>query len=66
MEVNQNTRKGQLLNHIYDKCVEHNLIQPTFVTDHPWETSPLAKRKRDNDELVERFELIINGAEGGT
>ena len=33
------------------------------MMDYPWETSPLAKRKRDNDALVERFELIVNGME---
>lgn len=55
--------KGQLINHIYDKGVEKNLVQPVFITDYPWETSPLAKRHRDNDQLVERFELIINTME---
>ena len=55
--------KGELINFIYDKCVESNLIQPTFILDHPWETSPLAKRKADAPHLVERFELIIHGME---
>jgi len=63
LEPNEEITKGTLIMDIYDKCVEPKLIQPTFMMDHPWETSPLAKRKRDNDDLVERFELIINGME---
>lgn len=59
----QKSLKGHLINFIYDKAVEPNLDQPVFVVDYPWETSPLAKRKRDNPELVERFELIVNGME---
>ena len=51
--------RGELLAFIYDKEVEGHLIQPVFVIDYPWETSPLAKRKRDDGALVERFELII-------
>lgn len=55
--------RGELLNFIYDKQVEDHLIQPIFIVDYPWETSPLAKRKRDNPDLVERFELIIANME---
>lgn len=57
------TSKGQLINLVYDKKVEQNIIQPTFITDYPLETSPLAKKHRDNPEIVERFELIINTME---
>ncbi|OGI10899.1 MAG: lysine--tRNA ligase [Candidatus Margulisbacteria bacterium GWF2_35_9] len=57
------TTKGQLINLVYDKMVEHNIIQPTFITDYPLETSPLAKKHRDNPALVERFELIVNTLE---
>ncbi|MFT5171316.1 MAG: lysyl-tRNA synthetase class 2 [Candidatus Marinamargulisbacteria bacterium] len=63
LELPKDASIGQLIMEIYDKTVESNLIQPTFILDHPWETSPLAKRKRDNPELVERFELIISGME---
>jgi len=63
LELPDNPSKIHLIAEIYDHCVEPNLINPTFITDHPWETSPLAKRHRDNPDLVERFELIINGME---
>jgi lysyl-tRNA synthetase class 2 len=56
-------RKGKLINAIYDKFVESHLIQPTFMVDYPVETSPLAKRKRGNPLLVERFEVIAAGME---
>ena len=55
--------RGELINFIYDKAVESHLIQPVFILDYPWETSPLAKRKRDDQTLVERFELIIHKME---
>ena len=63
LKLRGNESKGELIALIYDKCCEHRLIEPTFVYDYPWETSPLAKRHRDNPDLVERFELIINGME---
>ena len=63
LELGHNASKGELINTIYDKYVESHLIQPTFIIDYPWETSPLAKRKANNPDFVERFELIINGME---
>ncbi len=54
---------GKIINHLYDTFVEDKLIQPTFVIDYPVETSPLAKRKRGNPKLVERFEVIAAGME---
>lgn len=54
---------GKIINVLYDKLVEPNLRQPTFIIDYPIETSPLAKKKRDNPKLVERFELIVAGME---
>ena len=57
------TAKGQLITLLYDKHVEDNLIQPTFIIDYPIETSPLAKKHRDNPALVERFELIVSTLE---
>src|SRR3989339_770511 len=54
---------GKVVSEIFDQKSQPNLINPTFVIDHPVEVSPLAKRKRGNPELVERFELFINGWE---
>ena len=54
---------GDILNLFFDKYVEENLIQPTFITDYPIEISPLAKKKKDNPALTERFELFIVGRE---
>ena len=54
---------GKIINVLYDKFVEANLRQPTFIIDHPIETSPLAKKHRSKEGQVERFELIIAGME---
>jgi lysyl-tRNA synthetase class 2 len=54
---------GKIINELYDKFVEPNLRQPTFIIDHPLETSPLAKKHRSKAGQVERFELIIAGME---
>jgi len=54
---------GKIINVLYDKFVEPNLRQPTFIIDHPIETSPLAKKHREKKGQVERFELIIAGME---
>ncbi|MFC1753331.1 lysine--tRNA ligase [Thermoproteota archaeon] len=63
LDVSQKPLRGQLINYLYDKAVEPHLKQPVFIIDYPWETSPLAKRKRNNPQLVERFELIVNSME---
>ncbi|MBR5258871.1 MAG: lysine--tRNA ligase [Eggerthellaceae bacterium] len=55
--------KGKLIAEIFEAVAEEKLIQPTFVIDHPLEISPLAKKKADNPELTERFELFIIGHE---
>lgn len=54
---------GKMIDELFGELVEHHLVQPTFITDYPIEMSPLTKRHRDNPELTERFELIINGKE---
>lgn len=51
--------KGDILNLFFEEFVEEHLVQPTFVTDHPVEISPLTKRKPDKPDYVERFELYI-------
>ncbi|MBQ3105971.1 MAG: lysine--tRNA ligase, partial [Eggerthellaceae bacterium] len=55
--------KGKLIAEIFEAVAEEKLIQPTFVVDHPLEVSPLAKKKADNPQLTERFELFIMGHE---
>ena len=56
-------KKGDILNLFFDEYVEENLVQPTFIMDHPVEISPLAKRKPSNPKYTERFELFITGRE---
>ena len=55
--------KGHILNLFFEEFVEEHLIQPTFVMDHPIEISPLTKKKPDNPDYVERFEMFMNGWE---
>lgn len=55
--------KGDILNLFFEEFVEEKLIQPTFLMDHPVEISPLTKRKPDNPDYTERFELFIVGRE---
>lgn len=55
--------KGNILNLFFEEFVEENLIQPTFIMDHPVEISPLTKRKPDKPDYVERFELFITARE---
>ncbi len=55
--------KGNILSLFFEEYCEDKLIQPTFILDHPIEISPLTKKKPDNPELVERFELFITGRE---
>jgi len=53
-------KKGDILNLFFEEFCEENLIQPTFITDHPIEISPLTKKKPEDPTRVERFELFIN------
>lgn len=63
VEVEQSWGKGKLISEIFEACAEEGLRQPTFVTQHPLEISPLAKKNPDNPELTDRFELFICGHE---
>jgi len=63
VDVDSSMGRGKLIDEIFgDKC-EGQLIQPTFITDYPVEMSPLAKKHRTHEGLVERFEAICNGKE---
>lgn len=61
----QEYNRGWAINYLFEALVEKHLIQPTFITDYPKETSPLCKEKRGNPDLIERFEFFINGHEFG-
>lgn len=63
VEIEPTFGAGKIIDEIFKEKVEPFLIQPAFVTDYPRVTSPLAKKHRSKDDLVERFELIINGNE---
>ena len=63
MEVDETMGKGKLIDEIFGEFCEGNYIQPTFITDYPVEMSPLTKRHRNNPDLTERFELMVNGKE---
>ncbi|MEG2218833.1 MAG: lysine--tRNA ligase [Muribaculaceae bacterium] len=63
IEANETMGKGKLIDEIFGEKCEGNYIQPTFIIDYPIEMSPLTKRHRDNPELTERFELMVNGKE---
>ncbi|MCR5418711.1 MAG: lysine--tRNA ligase [Lachnospiraceae bacterium] len=63
VEYEDRHQKGDILNLFFEEYVEEHLIQPTFVMDHPIEISPLTKKKPENPEYVERFELFMNGWE---
>ena len=60
IEFEERHTKGDIVNLFFEEFCEKNLIQPTFVMDHPLAISPLTKKKPDDPEKVERFELFIN------
>ncbi len=63
VEYEARHKRGDILNLFFEEYVEEHLIQPTFIMDHPVEISPLTKRKPEDPDYVERFELFINGWE---
>jgi len=63
VSVEAHHAKGDILSLLFEELAEAKLTQPTFITDHPVEISPLTKRKPGNPELTERFELFIVGRE---
>ncbi|MDI6785849.1 MAG: lysine--tRNA ligase [bacterium] len=65
IEFQEEENEGEVLDHIFGEYVEPNLIDPTFIVDYPAIISPLAKKKKDSPDWVERFELYIAGQELG-
>ena len=63
IEFEERHKKGDILNLFFEEFCEENLVQPTFIMDHPIEISPLTKKKPSDPSKVERFELFINGWE---
>ena len=63
IQVDNTMGKGKLIDELFGGKCEHHYVQPTFIIDYPVEMSPLTKKHRDKQGLVERFELIINGKE---
>ena len=63
IEVDGTMGKGKLIDELFGEKCEHHYVQPTFIIDYPKEMSPLCKEHRDNPELTERFELLVNGKE---
>jgi len=60
-DVSPKDSRGKICDEMYKEFVRPNLVQPTFVTEHPFELSPLSKKKQDNEKYVERFQLVCGG-----
>lgn len=65
IEIDATMGRGKLIDELFSEKVEANLIQPTYITDYPIEMTPLAKKHRSKEGLVERFELFVMGKEIG-
>jgi lysyl-tRNA synthetase class 2 len=63
IKVDENYGAGKILLEIFEKTVEENLVQPTFITGYPVEVSPLSRRNNENPDIADRFELFIGGKE---
>jgi lysyl-tRNA synthetase class 2 len=60
LHLDKNMSWAKIFNEVFEEFVEKKLVQPTFITGHPVDLSPLAKRNKDNPRLTDRFELFIN------
>ena len=65
IDIEPNAGRGRMIDQLYKKYVRPEIIQPTFLINHPVVISPLSKRKEDNKELTERFQILIVGSEVG-
>lgn len=65
VHVEKNASRGKIINEFFEEFVESKLIQPTFITGHPVEISPLAKRNKEQPEYTDRFEVFVYGRELG-
>ena len=63
VEIDETMGKGKIIDEIFGEKCEGHYIQPTFILDYPVEMSPLCKKHRENPDLTERFELMVNGKE---
>jgi len=63
LEIKPTMRRGEVIAEIFDECCEEFMVQPTFITGHPVEISPLAKRNPDDPRITNRFEAFANGWE---
>jgi len=63
LHIDNNIGKGKIVDELFGEFCEHHYIEPTFIMDHPVELSPLTKKHREKEGVVERFELIVNGKE---
>lgn len=63
IDIDSSMGKGKLIDELFSEKVEDHLVQPTYITDYPIEMTPLAKKHRSKEGLVERFELFVNGKE---
>lgn len=63
VDVDPSMGRGKLIDELFGEKCEHHYIQPTFIIDYPIEMSPLTKKHREKEGLVERFELLVNGKE---
>ena len=63
LEIDKNMRRGEVIAEVFDELCEEYMVQPTFITGHPVEISPLAKRNPDDPRITNRFEAFANGWE---
>ncbi|MEM5801685.1 MAG: lysine--tRNA ligase [Candidatus Aenigmatarchaeota archaeon] len=63
IEIKEDATRGEIIGILFEELAESKIINPTFVIDHPVELCPLAKRKKNDSKIIERFEVIVAGKE---